>query len=70
MPGAKFDDGVLDLIEMGDIGSLAMLTTVLSKVYSGRHVHHPKVRVSRGTSSSSSVRRPARLPGRAHVGPR
>jgi len=50
MPGAKFDDGVLDLIEMGDIGPLAMLATVLPKVYSGGHVHHPKVRVSRGTS--------------------
>lgn len=50
MPGARFDDGVLDLVEMGDIGSLAMLTTVLPKVYSGGHVHHPKVRVSPGTS--------------------
>jgi YegS/Rv2252/BmrU family lipid kinase len=50
MPGAKFDDGVLDLIEMGDITPLAMLTTVLPKVYSGAHVHHPKVRVSHGTS--------------------
>jgi YegS/Rv2252/BmrU family lipid kinase len=50
MPGAKFDDGVLDLIEMGDITPLAMLTTVLPKVYSGAHVHHPKVRTSRGTS--------------------
>jgi diacylglycerol kinase family enzyme len=27
-----------------------MLTTVLPKVYSGAHVHHPKVRMSRGTS--------------------
>lgn len=50
MPGARFDDGVLDLIEMGDISPLAMLTTVLPKVYGGGHVHHPKVRVSRGTS--------------------
>ena len=50
MPGARFDDGVLDLIEMGDITPLAMLTTVLPKVYGGGHVHHPKVRVSRGTS--------------------
>jgi diacylglycerol kinase (ATP) len=50
MPGARFDDGVLDLIEMGDISPLAMLTTVLPKVYGGSHVHHPKVRVSRGTS--------------------
>jgi YegS/Rv2252/BmrU family lipid kinase len=50
VPGAKFDDGVLDLIEMGAIALLAMLTTVLPKVYSGNHVHHPKVRMSRGTS--------------------
>ena len=50
IPGAKFDDGVLDLIDMGAIAPLAMLTTVLPKVYSGAHVHHPKVRVSRGTS--------------------
>jgi diacylglycerol kinase family enzyme len=50
MPGARFDDGVLDLIEMGDIGPVAMLTAVLPKVYSGAHVHHPKVRTSRGTS--------------------
>ena len=50
MPGARFDDGVLDLIEMGDIAPLAMLTQVLPKVYSGGHVHHPKVSVSRGTS--------------------
>ena len=27
-----------------------MLTTVLPKVYSGNHAHHPKVRMSRGTS--------------------
>ncbi|MFI5003021.1 MAG: diacylglycerol/lipid kinase family protein [Reyranellales bacterium] len=50
MPGAKFDDGILDLIEMGDISALAMLATVLPKVYSGGHIHHPKVRLSRGTS--------------------
>ena len=50
VPGARFDDGVLDLIEMGAISPLAMLTTVLPKVYSGAHVHHPKVAMSRGTS--------------------
>jgi len=49
MPGETFDDGVLDLIEMGDISPLAMLTTVLPRVYGGGHVHHPRVRVSRGT---------------------
>ncbi len=50
MPGAKFDDGVLDLIEMGDIAPLAMLTQVLPKVYSGAHIHHPKMRLARGRS--------------------
>jgi YegS/Rv2252/BmrU family lipid kinase len=50
VPGAKFDDGVLDLIEMGDIAPMAMLTQVLPKVYSGDHVHHAKVRTSRGKS--------------------
>ena len=48
MPGARFDDGVLDLVEMGDLAPLAMLTQVLPKVYSGDHVLHPKVRTSRG----------------------
>ena len=50
MPGAKLDDGVLDLIEMGDISSLGMLFGVMPKLYSGAHVHHPKVRVSHGRS--------------------
>ena len=50
MPGAKFDDGVLDLIEMGDVSRLGMLFDVMPKLYSGAHVHHPKVRISRGTS--------------------
>ena len=50
MPGAKFDDGVLDLIEMGDVSRLGMLLGVMPKLYSGDHIHHPKVRVSHGTS--------------------
>lgn len=49
-PGAAFDDGVLDTVEMGAIHPLAMLTQVLPKVYSGRHVLHPRVRTGRGTS--------------------
>lgn len=50
MPGARFDDGMLDLIEMGAIHPLAMLTQVLPKVYDGGHIHHPKVRMSQGRS--------------------
>jgi len=50
MPGAKFDDGVLDLIEMGDVSRLGVLFGVMPKLYSGAHIGHPKVRVSQGTS--------------------
>ncbi|MDP1747840.1 MAG: diacylglycerol kinase family protein [Reyranella sp.] len=50
MPGAKFDDGVLDLIEMGDVSRLGMLLGVMPKLYSGAHIGHPKVRVSQGAS--------------------
>jgi YegS/Rv2252/BmrU family lipid kinase len=50
MPGARPDDGNLDLIEMGDVSRLGMLFGVMPKLYSGAHVHHSKVRTSRGTS--------------------
>ncbi|GEP59931.1 diacylglycerol/lipid kinase family protein [Reyranella soli] len=50
LPGARFDDGVLDLIEAGGVSRLEVLTTILPKLYSGAHVHHPKVRTARGTS--------------------
>ncbi len=50
VPGARFDDGVLDLIEVGDVSRLDMLFGVMPKLYSGAHVHHPKVRTSRGMS--------------------
>ena len=49
MPGAKFDDGVLDMVEMGDVSRLGMLLGVMPKLYSGAHIHHPKARTSRGT---------------------
>lgn len=51
-PGARFDDGVLDLIEVGDISRAGVLFAILPKLYSGAHVHHPSVKVSRGTTFS------------------
>ncbi|HEY6717213.1 MAG TPA: diacylglycerol kinase family protein, partial [Reyranella sp.] len=45
MPGAKPDDGILDLIEMGDVSRLGMLFGVMPKLYCGAHVHDPKVRM-------------------------
>ena len=50
LPGARFDDGVLDLIDVGDVSRLGVLFGILPKLYSGAHVHHPKVRTARGTS--------------------
>jgi diacylglycerol kinase family enzyme len=50
LPGARFDDGVLDLIDVGEVSRLGVLLGILPKLYSGAHVHHPKVRTARGTS--------------------
>ena len=50
LPGARFDDGVLDLIDVGGVSRLGVLLGILPKLYSGAHVHHPKVRRARGTS--------------------
>ncbi len=51
-PGASFDDGVLDLVELGDVSKSAVLFSILPKTYSGGHIHHPLVRMSRGRSFS------------------
>jgi diacylglycerol kinase (ATP) len=50
LPGARFDDGVLDLIDVGGVSRLDVLLGILPKLYSGAHVHHPKVQTARGTS--------------------
>lgn len=50
LPGARFDDGVLDLIDVGEVSRLDVLLGILPRLYSGDHVHHPKVRTARGTS--------------------
>jgi len=45
-PGARPDDGLFDVVLIGDIGKVDFLTTA-PKIYKGRHVHHPKVEVLR-----------------------
>ena len=50
VPGAEFDDGILDLLEIGDIPRIALLLNVMPKLFSGDHARHPKVRMARGTS--------------------
>jgi diacylglycerol kinase (ATP) len=58
-PDARPDDGVFDVVLIGDVSKLDFLTTA-PKLYSGRHVGHPKVDVLRG--ASVSVDAPVPLP--------
>lgn len=46
-PGARADDGRLDVCIAGDL-SRGELLRLLGKVYSGSHIGHPKVRLLRG----------------------
>jgi diacylglycerol kinase (ATP) len=45
-PGAAPDDGLFDVVLIGDIGKVDFLTTA-PKLFKGRHVAHPKVDVLR-----------------------
>jgi YegS/Rv2252/BmrU family lipid kinase len=58
-PDAAPDDGVFDVVLIGDVGKLDFLTTA-PKIYKGKHVHHPKVEVLR--SARVEVDAPVRLP--------
>jgi diacylglycerol kinase (ATP) len=45
-PDARLDDGLLDVVVVGDIGKPAFLAT-FPKVFSGRHLEHPAVSLHR-----------------------
>jgi YegS/Rv2252/BmrU family lipid kinase len=45
-PDARSDDGLFDVVLIGDISKADFLTTA-PKLYSGRHLSHPKVEVLR-----------------------
>ena len=45
-PDAQSDDGLLDVVLIGDVSKADFLTTA-PKLYKGKHVHHPKVEVLR-----------------------
>jgi YegS/Rv2252/BmrU family lipid kinase len=47
-PGARHDDGLLDVAVIGDMAKLEALR-VFPTVYFGRHLGHPKFRLERGT---------------------
>jgi len=58
-PDARPDDGVFDVVLIGDVSKLDFLTTA-PKIYKGRHVGHPKVEVVR--SARVDVDAPEHLP--------
>jgi diacylglycerol kinase family enzyme len=47
-PDAQPDDGLFEVVLIGDVGKLDFLTTA-PKIYKGKHVHHAKVEVLRST---------------------
>jgi YegS/Rv2252/BmrU family lipid kinase len=47
-PDARPDDGLFDVVLIGDVSKADFLTTA-PKIYKGRHVTHPKVEVLRST---------------------
>ena len=58
-PDAAQDDGVFDVVTIGDVNKLDFLTTA-PKLYSGRYLSHPKVELLR--SSSVAIRADEPLP--------
>ncbi len=46
-PDAKLDDGLFDIILMEDLSAFEILTQ-MPKIYSGRHIEHPKISVFQG----------------------
>jgi diacylglycerol kinase (ATP) len=58
-PGAVPDDGLFDVLLIGDITKRDLALT-LPKVYRGKHLPHPKAEALRGRTVT--VDAPARLP--------
>ena len=47
-PLADIDDGLLDVITIGDMGKLELLKA-FPTIYKGTHIHHPKVEMAKTT---------------------
>ncbi|HEX7083454.1 MAG TPA: diacylglycerol kinase family protein [Gaiellaceae bacterium] len=67
-PDARPDDGLFDVVLIGDVSKRDFLTTA-PKIYKGRHVAHPKVEVLRSArvAVDADERLPIELEGE-HVG--
>jgi diacylglycerol kinase (ATP) len=56
-PGARLDDGLLDVVVIGDLTKPDFLAT-FPKVYAGRHLEHPLVTVSHARRVELAADRP------------
>jgi len=56
-PAAKVDDGALDLVVARELTKIQILR-VFPKVYTGAHIHHPAVQISRIRAAKIAVDRP------------
>jgi diacylglycerol kinase (ATP) len=59
-PGAGQDDGLFDVVTIGDVTKLDFLTTA-PKLYSGRYLSHPKVELLRSSFVGLSAAEPLPL---------
>jgi diacylglycerol kinase (ATP) len=59
-PDAQQDDGVFDVVLIGDVTKLDFLTTA-PKLYSGRYLSHPKVELLQSSSVTISAAEPLPL---------
>jgi diacylglycerol kinase family enzyme len=56
-PDASADDGLFDVVLIGDVSKLDFVTTS-PKLYSGGHVAHPRVEVVRTAAVGIAAERP------------
>ncbi|HZQ03478.1 MAG TPA: diacylglycerol kinase family protein [Gaiellaceae bacterium] len=56
-PDASFDDGLFDVVLIGNVNKLDFVTTA-PKLYSGGHVRHPKIEVVRSASVAVDAAEP------------
>jgi diacylglycerol kinase family enzyme len=61
-PDAELDDGVFDIVAVGEVGKLRFLAN-LPKVFKGRHVESPEVTVLRGSEVEIKADRPFAIYG-------
>ena len=59
-PEARQDDGIFDVVFIGDVTKLDFLTTA-PKLYSGRYLSHPKVELLRSSTVAINAAEPLPL---------